>query len=147
MPARTAPFGQSGGHILVHRILVGQRSRLEQRHRLRDSGGLASQQPWNGLGREQRHGRRLPGNASCVAYVGISYLSQALSDGLGEAMLENAANHYLLPTASPISSAAAAFASVTPTDREDQLAALPASRGDGPPSAGRRLRPAWEERI
>jgi phosphate transport system substrate-binding protein len=70
--------------------------------------------------------RATPG---CVAYVGISYLSQALSDGLGEAMLENAAGHYLLPTATSISSAVAAFASATPPDETISMVDGPAAGG------------------
>jgi phosphate transport system substrate-binding protein len=70
--------------------------------------------------------RATPG---CVAYVGISYLSQALADGLGEAMLENAAGHYLLPTATSISSAVAAFVSATPPDETISMVDGPAAGG------------------
>jgi phosphate transport system substrate-binding protein len=65
----------------------------------------------------------------CVAYVGISYLSQALADGLGEAQLENAAGQYLLPTAASISAAVAAFASVTPTNETISMVDSPAAAG------------------
>jgi phosphate transport system substrate-binding protein len=70
--------------------------------------------------------RATPG---CVAYVGISYLSQALTDGLGEAMLENAAGHYLLPTTTSISSAVAAFVSATPPDETISMVDGPAAGG------------------
>jgi phosphate transport system substrate-binding protein len=65
----------------------------------------------------------------CVAYVGISYLSQALADGLGEAQLQNAAGHYLLPTAASISAAGAAFASVTPLNETISMVDSPAPGG------------------
>jgi len=65
----------------------------------------------------------------CVAYVGISYLSQALADGLGEAMLENAAGQYLLPTATSISAAVAAFVSATPSDETISIIDGPAANG------------------
>jgi phosphate transport system substrate-binding protein len=65
----------------------------------------------------------------CVAYIGISYLSQALADGLGEAQLENTAGHYLLPTATSISAAVAAFASATPPDETISMVDSPAAGG------------------
>jgi phosphate transport system substrate-binding protein len=65
----------------------------------------------------------------CVAYVGISYLSQALADGLGEAQLENAAGQYLLPTAASIRAAVAAFASATPSTETISMADSPAAGG------------------
>jgi phosphate transport system substrate-binding protein len=65
----------------------------------------------------------------CVAYVGISYLSRALADGLGEAQLKNAAGHYLLPTKASISAAAAAFASVTPSNETISMVDSPAAGG------------------
>ena len=37
----------------------------------------------------------------CIAYVGISYLTQALQAGLGYAQLQNAKGHYELPTPAP----------------------------------------------
>jgi phosphate transport system substrate-binding protein len=65
----------------------------------------------------------------CVAYVGISYLSQALADGLGEAQLENAAGQYLLPTAASIRAAVAAFASATPSNETISMVGSPAAGG------------------
>jgi phosphate transport system substrate-binding protein len=51
----------------------------------------------------------------CIAYIGISYLSPASSDGIGEARLLNRAGSYVLPDAASISAAAGSFASLTPT--------------------------------
>jgi phosphate transport system substrate-binding protein len=65
----------------------------------------------------------------CVAYVGISYLSQALADRLGEAQLKNAAGQYLLPTTASINAAAAAFASVTPSNETISMVDSPATGG------------------
>jgi phosphate transport system substrate-binding protein len=65
----------------------------------------------------------------CVAYIGISYLSQALAGGLGEAQLENAAGRYLLPTAASISAAVAAFATATPPNETISMVDSPAAGG------------------
>jgi phosphate transport system substrate-binding protein len=51
----------------------------------------------------------------CIAYIGISYLSKALSGGLGEAELQNKSGTFELPTASAISAEADAFTSQTPS--------------------------------
>jgi phosphate transport system substrate-binding protein len=48
----------------------------------------------------------------CIAYVGISYLTQALQSGLGYAELQNADHQYVLPTAAGIAAEAAAFKKV-----------------------------------
>jgi phosphate transport system substrate-binding protein len=51
----------------------------------------------------------------CIAYIGISYLQQASTGGLGEARLLNSSGNYVLPDASSISASAESFAAVTPT--------------------------------
>ena len=43
----------------------------------------------------------------CIAYVGISYQTQALQAGLGYAQLQNAKGHYVLPTPTAIAAEAA----------------------------------------
>jgi len=65
----------------------------------------------------------------CVAYVGISYLSQALAAGLGEAQLANAAGEYELPTPTTLSAAAASFVSLLPPNETISMI-------DGPAPAG-----------
>lgn len=50
----------------------------------------------------------------CVAYNGISYLSQALAGGLGEAALANSAGRFTLPTAGTIQDSVGSFVSITP---------------------------------
>jgi phosphate transport system substrate-binding protein len=52
----------------------------------------------------------------CIAYIGVSYLTQADQDGLGEAEVANGKNQYLLPTSSTIAAAAASFTKKTPAD-------------------------------
>jgi phosphate transport system substrate-binding protein len=52
--------------------------------------------PASGSVTTMRECEAMPG---CVSYNGISYLSQALAGGLGEAMLANSAGRFLLPTA------------------------------------------------
>jgi phosphate transport system substrate-binding protein len=50
----------------------------------------------------------------CLAYIGISYLSQASAAGLGEAALLNSSGNYELPNATSMSAEAAGFAVSTP---------------------------------
>jgi phosphate transport system substrate-binding protein len=50
----------------------------------------------------------------CVAYNGISYLSQAQAGGLGYAALGNAAGRFALPSAGTIQDSVASFVSITP---------------------------------
>ncbi len=52
----------------------------------------------------------------CVAYIGVSFLSKTQAAGLGEAMLQNAAGEYLLPSSGSIAAAAASFTSQTPAN-------------------------------
>jgi phosphate transport system substrate-binding protein len=65
----------------------------------------------------------------CVAYVGISYLSQALSGGLGEAELQNAAGRFLLPTAASMRAAVATFVSAIPANETISMVNGPARDG------------------
>jgi phosphate transport system substrate-binding protein len=51
----------------------------------------------------------------CVAYVGISYLTQALQAGLGYASLGNPKGQYLVPTQQTIAAEAAGFVKKTPS--------------------------------
>jgi phosphate transport system substrate-binding protein len=52
----------------------------------------------------------------CIAYVGISYLTQALQSGLGYAQLQNGAKQFELPTPASIAAEAASFTSKTPAN-------------------------------
>ena len=52
----------------------------------------------------------------CIAYVGISYLTQALQSSLGYAQLQNGNKQYVLPSAASISAEAAAFVKKTPAN-------------------------------
>jgi phosphate transport system substrate-binding protein len=54
------------------------------------------------------------GQVGCIAYVGISYQTQALQAGLGYAQLRNLQGQYVTATASSIAAEAAAFAPKTP---------------------------------
>jgi phosphate transport system substrate-binding protein len=65
----------------------------------------------------------------CVAYNGISYLSQARAAGLGEAELANDAGQYTLPTPAAISASVASFVSLTPLNEAISMI-------DGPAAAG-----------
>ncbi|HEY2126195.1 MAG TPA: phosphate ABC transporter substrate-binding protein PstS [Streptosporangiaceae bacterium] len=65
----------------------------------------------------------------CIAYVGISYLSTALADGLGEAQLANELGQYELPTPASISAGVAAFVSATPANETISMVNGPASGG------------------
>ena len=65
----------------------------------------------------------------CVAYNGISYLSQALKGGLGEAELANSAGQFTLPTASAIADSVDSFVSLTPPSETISMI-------DGPSAGG-----------
>jgi phosphate transport system substrate-binding protein len=52
----------------------------------------------------------------CIAYVGISYLTQSLQAGLGYASLQNAKGQYEVPTQASITAEAAAFTNKTPAN-------------------------------
>ena len=52
----------------------------------------------------------------CIAYIGISYQSEMLGDGLNYAQLQNEKGKYVLPNKSSIGSAAAQFANNTPAN-------------------------------
>lgn len=65
----------------------------------------------------------------CVAYIGISYLTQALGGGLGEAELQNAAGRFLLPTAASMRLAVASFVSAIPANETISMVNGPAKDG------------------
>jgi phosphate transport system substrate-binding protein len=65
----------------------------------------------------------------CVAYIGISYLSQALSDGLGEAALANASGQFELPTTATMQAAAASFVTLLPPGETISMVNGPAKTG------------------
>jgi phosphate transport system substrate-binding protein len=52
----------------------------------------------------------------CIAYVGISYQTQALQAGLGYAALQNAKGQFTLPTSSAIAAEAAYYVKKTPAN-------------------------------
>jgi phosphate transport system substrate-binding protein len=52
----------------------------------------------------------------CVAYVGISYLTQSLQAGLGYASLQNGKGQYVVPTSASIAAGAAGFVKQTPAN-------------------------------
>ncbi|HXP21952.1 MAG TPA: phosphate ABC transporter substrate-binding protein PstS [Streptosporangiaceae bacterium] len=81
---------------------------------------------------EQGNSGMVSGCAStpgCVAYVGISYLSQALGEGLGEAELENASGHFLLPNGASLRAAVASFVPATPSNEAISMVNGPAADG------------------
>ncbi len=65
------------------------------------------------------------GNPYSLAFIGISYASQAAADGLGEAALLNKAGHYVLPTSAGIGAAAQGFAPSTPADERVSMILAP----------------------
>ena len=52
----------------------------------------------------------------CIAYVGISYLTQAIQSGLGYAQLQNAKKQFVLPAPASVALEAAAFTKKTPAN-------------------------------
>jgi phosphate transport system substrate-binding protein len=65
----------------------------------------------------------------CVAYVGISYQTQALQAGLGYAELQNAKGQYVLPNASNILAEAAYYVKKTPANGTISMIYGPANNG------------------
>jgi phosphate transport system substrate-binding protein len=65
----------------------------------------------------------------CIAYVGISYLTQALQAGLGYAQLQNAKGQYVAPTPASIAAEAAAFVKKTPANGTISMIYGPAKGG------------------
>jgi phosphate transport system substrate-binding protein len=85
-----------------------------------------------GLTAEQGNGnveKRCATAKGCIAYLGISYLNQALTDNLGYAALENAAGNYQAPTAATINASVASFVSSTPPNETISMVAGPAADG------------------
>ncbi len=65
-------------------------------------------------------------NKGGIAYVGISFLNQAVQDGLGYAAIENKAGQFVLPTAQTISTEAQSLVGTTPKDERVSLIYGPA---------------------
>ncbi len=109
---------------------VRPRLAVEQHDRVRHDGRLAER---------PRRGPRQAGSVNvlhacestpgCVAYNGISYLSQALTANLGEAELANYAGQYTLPTAQAIQDSVASFVSLTPPNETISLIDGPSPTG------------------
>jgi phosphate transport system substrate-binding protein len=57
----------------------------------------------------------------CIAYIGVSYLSQASAGHLGEAALANKSGRFTRPTAATIRSALATFSRTTPASGTQSL--------------------------
>lgn len=65
----------------------------------------------------------------CVAYIGISYLSQATQRGLGYAALANADGRYELPDKASMAASAAAFVGLLPPNETISMVNGPAADG------------------
>ncbi len=68
---------------------------------------------------EQGNGGMVSGckaTTGCIAYVGISYLSQLLGDGLTYAALQNGKHKYVLPTSANVAAEAKYYVKKTPAD-------------------------------
>jgi phosphate transport system substrate-binding protein len=65
----------------------------------------------------------------CVAYIGISYLGETTSAGLGYAALKNKSGTFVAPTPSAVSAAAASFADSTPPNGAISMIFGPAAQG------------------
>jgi phosphate transport system substrate-binding protein len=67
----------------------------------------------------------LKNNPYAIAYIGISYQEQITKAGLGMAMLENQAGHFVLPDPKTVKAAAAAMVPKTPADQRISLIFAP----------------------
>jgi phosphate transport system substrate-binding protein len=85
-------------------------------------GGLAE----NGNGGMVSGCKATPG---CIAYVGISFLSQLLGDGLNYGQLLNGAGNYTLPTPTAVSAEANYFTAKTPANGTISLINGPVATG------------------
>ncbi len=85
-------------------------------------GGLAE----NGNGGMVSGCKATPG---CIAYVGISFLSQLLGDGLNYGQLQNGAGNYELPTPAAVQAEANYFTPKTPANGTISLINGPVSDG------------------
>jgi phosphate transport system substrate-binding protein len=65
----------------------------------------------------------------CIAYVGISYQTQALQSALTYAQLQNAKGSFVLPTAASIAAEAAVFVKKTPSSGTISMIFGPAQNG------------------
>lgn len=68
-------------------------------------------------------------NPGCIAYIGISYLHQATSAGLGYAALKNKSGNFEVPTQATMASAASSFVTQTPTNGTISMIYGPAHDG------------------
>jgi phosphate transport system substrate-binding protein len=68
-------------------------------------------------------------NAGCIAYIGVSYQSQATAAGLGYAALKNKSGNFELPTQATAGAAAASFANSTPATGTISMIFGPATDG------------------
>lgn len=65
----------------------------------------------------------------CIAYIGISYLTQVLQSGLGYSALGNGKGQYVVPTQASIAAEAAGFINKTPANGTISLIYGPISNG------------------
>jgi phosphate transport system substrate-binding protein len=66
----------------------------------------------------------------CIAYNGISYLSQARASGkIGEAALANSVGQYTLPTSTAIQDSVNSFVSITPPNETISMIDGPSADG------------------
>ncbi|MDH2903825.1 MAG: phosphate ABC transporter substrate-binding protein PstS, partial [Actinomycetota bacterium] len=66
---------------------------------------------------EQGNGGMVSGCSStpgCVAYIGVSFLTQGLGDGLGYAQLKNGMGQYVMPTTKAVATEATGYTKITP---------------------------------
>jgi phosphate transport system substrate-binding protein len=66
---------------------------------------------------EQGNGGMVSGCSAtpgCVAYVGVSFLTQGLGDGLGYAQLKNGTGRYVMPTTKAVAAEATGYTKITP---------------------------------
>jgi len=81
---------------------------------------------------EQGNGGMVQGCAAtpgCVAYIGVSYGSQARAAGLGEAEIKNGSGRFVLPVPATIAAGAAGFIAKTPANETISMINGPAPDG------------------
>lgn len=89
-----------------------------------DVGTTVSWPSVSGAAAETGSGGMVKGCAAikgCIAYIGVSYLSQTTADNLGEASVANKSGQYSQPTSKTISAALATFSGSTPASGAQSL--------------------------
>ncbi len=107
----------SGDTFIFSSFLPARTRAAGVQHRLRDEHRLPGHPERGRRERQWGHGVwHAHSHSGCIAYIGVSYLSQTQKAGLGEAELVNESGNPELPTAATITAESQELASSTPAN-------------------------------